>query len=37
MKCPILTLAVILAIGLFGSYYETAVALSEGLKAVLDL
>lgn len=37
MKRVIFTLAVILAIGLFGSSYETAVALSDGLKAVLGL
>lgn len=37
MKRSIFTLAVILAIGLFGSYYETAVALSDGLKAILGL
>lgn len=37
MKRPIFSLAVILAIGLFGSNYETAVALSDGLKAILGL
>lgn len=33
----LLLLISILLIGLLGSYYETAVALSEGLKAVLGL
>lgn len=37
MKRIIFTLACITAIGLFGSAYETAVALSDGLKAVLGL
>jgi len=37
MKRIAICLASILAIGLFGLYYEMAVALSEGLKAVLGL
>lgn len=37
MKRIIFTLACITALGLFGSYYETAVALSEGLRAILGL